>query len=123
MRTIRSTRFHGLLAALALLCATAEQTRAQIPVGPQFQVNTYTPFLKQSPDVAAAATGAFVVVWDSGGSAGSDDSGYSVQGQRYDAAGSPVAGGVPDQHAHDWFSVPGAGGGRSVRQFRSRVDE
>jgi hypothetical protein len=92
MRTIWSTRFHGLLAAAALLCATAEHARAQIPVGPQFQVNTYTPFLKQSPDVAAGASGAFVVVWDSGGSAGSDDSGYSVQGQRYDAAGSAVAG-------------------------------
>ena len=55
--------------------------------GSQFQVNTYTTNVQPTPAVAMDADGDFVVVWQSYGSAGTDTSGYSIQGQRYDAAG------------------------------------
>jgi hypothetical protein len=51
--------------------------------GAEFQVNTYTTTSQLRPAVAISADGDFVVVWDSGGSSGSDTSGYSVQGQRF----------------------------------------
>jgi hypothetical protein len=59
-------------------------------VGSEFQVNSYTTDRQYGPSVAVDADGDFVVVWTSYGSAGSDTSGYSVQGQRYDASGNPV---------------------------------
>jgi hypothetical protein len=59
------------------------------PQGGQFQVNTYTTGVQDRPQVAASAAGDFIVVWESGGSAGSDTNGPSIQGQRYDAAGAP----------------------------------
>src|SRR5438128_2056572 len=63
-----------------------------VPVGGQFQVNTYTPGYQRYPAVTGDGAGNFVVVWESGGSAGSDTDGYSIQGQRYDSAGTPVGG-------------------------------
>jgi hypothetical protein len=59
-------------------------------VGAEFQVNTYTTLQQREPSVGIAAEGDFVVVWRSAGSAGSDSSGYSIQGQRFDASGTPV---------------------------------
>jgi hypothetical protein len=59
-------------------------------LGGEFQVNTYTTYRQDLPSVAVDAGGDFVVVWGSDGSAGSDTSGRSVQGQRYDASGNPV---------------------------------
>jgi hypothetical protein len=59
------------------------------PLGAQFQVNTYTTSNQYDPAVAMAPGGAFVVVWSSDGSAGTDTSGYSIQARRYDAAGVP----------------------------------
>ncbi len=56
-------------------------------VGGEFQVNSYTLSTQDFPAVAAAAGGGFVVVWRSDGSPGSDSSGTSIQGQRFDAAG------------------------------------
>jgi hypothetical protein len=53
------------------------------PQGGQFQVNTYTTGVQDRPQVAASAAGDFIVVWESGGSAGSDTNGPSIQGQRY----------------------------------------
>jgi len=61
-------------------------------VGAQFQVNTYTTSDQSAPVVASDPAGNLVVVWQSNGSAGSDTSGTSVQGQRYDASGAPVGG-------------------------------
>lgn len=62
-------------------------------LGSDFQVNSYTPDAQLRPDVAvSSAAGAFVVVWQSYGSTGSDGSGASVQGQRYAAGGSPIGG-------------------------------
>jgi hypothetical protein len=54
------------------------------PVGAHFQVNTYTTSSQGGPAVSSASDGSFVVVWSS---YGQDDSGGSVQGQRFDASG------------------------------------
>ena len=60
------------------------------PSGAQFQVNTYTSSTQNSPSVAIDAGGDFVVVWHSDGSAGTDSSLDSIQGQRYASDGSAV---------------------------------
>ncbi len=60
------------------------------PVGSQFQVNTYTTNHQRHPTVGPDGAGGFVVVWNSRGSSGSDTSSYSVHGQRYSSAGTPV---------------------------------
>jgi hypothetical protein len=57
-----------------------------VPQGSQFQVNTYTQYDQLFPAVGADGLG-FVVVWQSVGSAGTDSSAISVQGQKYDLAG------------------------------------
>jgi hypothetical protein len=62
------------------------------PMGSDFQVNTYTTGFQSFPWVAPL-TGGFVVVWQSvGGGGGTDTSGSSIQGQRFDAAGAPIGG-------------------------------
>jgi hypothetical protein len=58
-----------------------------IPVGQQFQVNTYTDHIQHQPAVAMDADGHFVVAWHSMGSAGTDSDGYSIQGQRFNSLG------------------------------------
>jgi hypothetical protein len=60
--------------------------------GGEFQVNSYTTGVQGVPAIAADASGSFVVVWYSEGSAGTDTSYNSIQGQRYDAAGAPDGG-------------------------------
>jgi len=59
-------------------------------VGKEFQVNSYTTDDQRGSSVAADADGNFIVVWESDGSNGTDTSGFSIQGQRYDASGTPV---------------------------------
>ncbi len=61
-----------------------------LPVGGQFQVNTYTTDTQVSPSVAVDAGGDFVVVWVSLGSGGTDSSYWSIQGQRFASHGFPV---------------------------------
>lgn len=57
------------------------------PIGPEFQVNTYTTGWQYRAKVAANAAGSFVVVWRS---AGQDGDGDGVFAQRYDASGAPA---------------------------------
>src|SRR5438067_9005028 len=64
---------------------------AGTPVGGQFQVNTYTTSAQFRPAVTGDGAGNFVVVWEDG-SAGSYTDKSSIQGQRYDGAGTPVGG-------------------------------
>ena len=72
----------GLMAGPAL--------ESQPPTGgPELQVNVYTSYRQDRPDVAIAADGAFVVVWASEKEDGSLD---GVFGRRYDAAGSALGG-------------------------------
>ncbi len=61
--------------------------------GDQFQVNSFGWYCQPSPAVAVAGDGAFVVVWTSYLASGSGPPyDTSVQGQRFDAAGSPAGG-------------------------------
>lgn len=59
------------------------------PLGPEFQVNTYTTNYQANPDVAVDDAGRFVVAWSSVGSSGSDQSSLSIQAQRFAADGTP----------------------------------
>jgi len=52
-------------------------------LGGEFQLNTYTTGWQRSSAVAASSRGDFVVTWQSDGSAGTDTSSYSIQGQRF----------------------------------------
>jgi hypothetical protein len=63
---------------------------AGAPLGGPFQVNTLVTGAQTRPRVAATAGGGFLVVWQSAGSAGSDDSGMSIQARRFDPAGVPL---------------------------------
>ena len=64
-------------------------TGAGVPVGPEFQVNTWTTNEQRSPAVASGPAGQFVVVWESFLQDG-DLSG--IFGQRFDALGTPLGG-------------------------------
>lgn len=57
------------------------------PVGPEFQVNTYTTNIQEFPSAAMALTGEFVVVWESQESSGTDTSSKSVLGKLFDPEG------------------------------------
>ena len=63
-----------------------------LPIGGQFQVNSYTTNGQYRPAVSLSAAGDFVVIWDSAGSAGGDTSSSSIQGQRYAVGGAPLGG-------------------------------
>ena len=77
-------------AAVLVLLRDPNMASAATPNGSQFQINTYTTNAQYRPSIASDSAGNFVVVWDSGGSGGSDTDGRSVQGQRYDATGSAI---------------------------------
>ncbi len=62
------------------------------PAGEIFQVNTSVGGNQLGPDVSFGSDGGFVVVWESFGSPGSDDSSYSIQARRF-----PVEPGLEDQ--------------------------
>jgi hypothetical protein len=78
--------------------ATGRSVQAQrydasgTPVGGEFQVNTYTTGGQYVGGVVTDGTGNFLVVWSSLGGGGSDTSGFSAHGQRYDASWTPVGG-------------------------------
>jgi hypothetical protein len=56
-------------------------------LGPEFRINTYTPFFQTGPAVASDSSGNFVVVWESY----SQDGSYGgVFGQRYASTGAPL---------------------------------
>ena len=76
---------------VALLLGAAVGGAQVSPNGPQFQVNTYSTNEQERPDLTVDPQGNFVVVWMSFGSPESDSSSYSVQGQRFDTAGRPIA--------------------------------
>ncbi|MEM6783593.1 MAG: hypothetical protein AAF624_07650 [Bacteroidota bacterium] len=56
------------------------------PQGFEFQVNTYTTGAQGAPSVGMAASGAFVVAWDS---RGQDGDFYGIHAQRYAPNGTP----------------------------------
>jgi hypothetical protein len=95
-----------------------------LPLGGDFQVNTYTAGLQGYPRVASSPGGDFVVVWHSDGSADFDDSGYSIQGRRYAADGSALAGEFQvnsyTAYDQDFPSVAVAANGTAVVAWHSR---
>jgi len=62
---------------------------AGMPLGGEFQVNTFTTSLQQVPSVAMHASGSFVVAWTT---FSEDLSGTGVFAQRYDSGGMPLGG-------------------------------
>jgi hypothetical protein len=84
--------WRALVQALVCLASVFAVAPAQalLPAAPEFQVNSFTPSSQGRPAVAVDPTGQFVVVWESVGSPGTDNSVYSVQGQRYSANGAPL---------------------------------
>jgi hypothetical protein len=78
-----SRRLLPLVAAFSLVGAVAW---AQVPLGSEFQVNSYTTNGQRKSAVASDVNGNFVVVWQS---LYQDGSTYSVFGQRFNAAGLP----------------------------------
>ncbi|MEZ6054481.1 MAG: hypothetical protein R3C02_24350 [Planctomycetaceae bacterium] len=61
-----------------------------IPVGSEFQVNTYTLFDQADSSIEMANTGEFIIAWTSSGQ--DVDGSTGVYAQRYDANGIPVGG-------------------------------
>jgi YD repeat-containing protein len=59
------------------------------PLGPEFQVNTFTDFDQAEPSVATSASGGAIVVWMS---FSEDGELGGIYGQRYDASDNPVGG-------------------------------
>ena len=59
------------------------------PMGPEFQVNSYTTGNQIQPAIDTDSTGGFVITWGSDGSYGTDSDATSVQGQRFTSTGSP----------------------------------
>lgn len=86
--------------ALALAPAAAAAAAAQpgeiglklAPLGGEFLVNSYSTDRQNSPSVAIADDGDFVVVWHSGRSYGLANSSYDIKGQRFASDGSAVGG-------------------------------
>ena len=60
-----------------------------IPLGGEFQINTFTPNNQFGSAVAADTAGNFVVAWESDGQ---DGSGFGIFGQRYASTGAPLGG-------------------------------
>ena len=81
----------ALAPLIALLGVTATFGQGAVPVGGEFQVNSYITGGQYSPAATALDDGSFVVLWESLGSSGSDN-GASIQGQRFTAEGMPVGG-------------------------------
>ena len=84
----------GLAAALAPAALEAQG----IPLGPEFQANTYTTGRQGHPDVASAGDGSFVVVWARGpGNPG-------IFARMYDTSGAPTG---PEFQVNSGTAVPG----------------
>ena len=75
-----------VVGTLAIAAVTGAQL---IPLGDEFQVNTYETST-QSLARVTAIDGGFVVVWQSNGSPGTDTDGRSIQARRFDTYGQPV---------------------------------
>jgi hypothetical protein len=79
-----------MLVALFVVISVAAHARAQVPLGPELQVNTYTTGEQYAAAIASGPSGDFVVVWHGGGN--QDGSAYGVFGRRFDASGTAVGG-------------------------------
>ena len=87
----RTLRDVALATIVAMLTVSAAFGQGAVPVGGEFQINSYTHYGQYSPAATTLDDGSFVVLWESLGSSGSDI-GASIQGQRFTAEGMPVGG-------------------------------
>jgi len=91
--SVAGTPGGGFVVAWEGLDASAEGIRAQQfdasgdKAGPEIAVITYTLAGQRRPEIAATATGEFLVVWDSWKQDGDT---YGVYAQRFDVDGDPV---------------------------------
>ncbi len=76
-----------LCVVFSLGTVLAPSAWAQIPIGPEFQVNTYTTGSQYQQSIATDAAGNFVVVW---ASIGQDGSQGGIFARKYLAAGTPI---------------------------------
>jgi hypothetical protein len=65
-------------------------TSTGAPIASDFHVNTYATGDQGCPSVAIEPSGDFLLVWESDGSIGSDDSNSSIQERRYSSSGVPM---------------------------------
>ena len=76
-------------------------------VGSEFQVNSYTTSWQLWPAVAINDVNDFLIVWSSIGSYGTDSDWFSIQGQRFNGAGTPVGGQFQvSTYTTDWQLLP-----------------
>jgi len=66
------------------LASSAASAQAPVPVGSQFQINSYTTLAQYVPSVSMDDDGDFVVVWEN---EVGDGSGYGIFGRRFNGAG------------------------------------
>lgn len=82
------------------------------PNDEEFQVNTLTDYYQVVSDVVATPDGGFLVAWNSVGSFGNDNSGWSIQARRYDADEVPEG----DQFQVNTYTFSTQYGARLARQ-------
>jgi hypothetical protein len=97
-----------IVRAVVGLALAAGPAAGQIPVGTEFQANTYTTNRQQRPSVAVAREGQFVVTWS--GYPAQDGDSYGVFARRYSASGIPID--AADFQVNSWTTGS---------QFRSDV--
>jgi uncharacterized repeat protein (TIGR01451 family) len=94
-------------------------------VGGEFLINTYTPGAQERPAVAVDPAGNFLVVWQSGGSSGTDTSIRSIQGRLFDSSGAPVGADFQvntyTTYSQSYPSVAADDGGNFVVSWRSNA--
>ncbi len=86
MKVLRRDVLFCTCAALVGFSSAAHRLTAQL-LGPEFQVNSYTPLAQYRPAVAADSFGNFVVVWSDGAQ---ESASGGVFGQGFNATGPPL---------------------------------
>ncbi|MCA9095531.1 MAG: VCBS repeat-containing protein, partial [Planctomycetaceae bacterium] len=90
LKSLRTPRSRRKASEISLPTPLESRTLlSAIPVGPEFQVNSFTSNVQARPSIAMDADGDYVVIWQSGKFIGSgqDGSGYGIYAQRYNAEG------------------------------------
>ena len=80
----------SMVAVFLFGASTQAIAQQPVPIGGEFQVNTYTTAGQGGPAVAMDSSGNFVVTWRSNGSPGTDNDNNSIQGQVFNAQATPV---------------------------------
>ncbi len=75
-----------------MVCGVAAASRAQLPLGGEFQINTSVAGYQWFPAVATRSSGDFVVVWEHWAVGDRGHLTPDIRGQRFDRFGNPVGG-------------------------------